>query len=153
MFAYRAISGKNKGHKMLAKMGWKEGQSLGKDEQGIREPVSSRTFPGFTFVSYSNSSHIWKYSHCITENIHLFGNFTINVFFLNRDNEVYFHCLNCWHLSDIFRHLTGVACQSLSWTWRVNILIPIMSFQNGQNTWKPPMKRRKRGKISTIAEE
>eukprot|EP00057_Strongylocentrotus_purpuratus_P024932 XP_011679406.1 PREDICTED: uncharacterized protein LOC578529 [Strongylocentrotus purpuratus] len=35
----RAISGSNMGHKMLKKMGWQEGQSLGKNESGIKEPV------------------------------------------------------------------------------------------------------------------
>ena len=29
------------GHKLLAKMGWKEGESLGKTNAGIREPVST----------------------------------------------------------------------------------------------------------------
>jgi len=28
------------GHKLLAKMGWKEGDSLGKSNAGILEPVS-----------------------------------------------------------------------------------------------------------------
>lgn len=35
-----AISDKNVGHKLLAKMGWKEGKSLGKTQEGILEPVS-----------------------------------------------------------------------------------------------------------------
>ncbi|XP_030832534.1 angiogenic factor with G patch and FHA domains 1 isoform X3 [Strongylocentrotus purpuratus] len=35
----RAISGSNMGHKMLKKMGWQEGQSLGKNESGIKEPI------------------------------------------------------------------------------------------------------------------
>ncbi|XP_041464674.1 angiogenic factor with G patch and FHA domains 1-like isoform X2 [Lytechinus variegatus] len=35
----RAISDSNMGHKMLKKMGWKEGQSLGKNESGIKEPI------------------------------------------------------------------------------------------------------------------
>ncbi|XP_063956228.1 angiogenic factor with G patch and FHA domains 1-like isoform X2 [Lytechinus pictus] len=35
----RAISDRNMGHKMLKKMGWKEGQSLGKNESGIKEPI------------------------------------------------------------------------------------------------------------------
>lgn len=34
-----SIGAGNKGFKMLEKMGWKEGQSLGKDSQGILEPV------------------------------------------------------------------------------------------------------------------
>ncbi len=37
----RAISTENKGHRMLSKMGWKEGEGLGKTQPGITEPVSS----------------------------------------------------------------------------------------------------------------
>ena len=44
---YSAISSENKGHKLLQKMGWKEGQSLGKSEDGISEPVSISSFIGF----------------------------------------------------------------------------------------------------------
>ncbi|XP_064211964.1 angiogenic factor with G patch and FHA domains 1 isoform X3 [Tribolium castaneum] len=41
-----SISAKNKGFKMLEKMGWKEGQSLGKDSQGLLEPVKLVSNPG-----------------------------------------------------------------------------------------------------------
>ncbi|XP_059149033.1 angiogenic factor with G patch and FHA domains 1-like isoform X1 [Physella acuta] len=34
------ISAENKGHKLLAKMGWKDGQGLGKTNTGISEPVT-----------------------------------------------------------------------------------------------------------------
>ncbi|XP_071098903.1 angiogenic factor with G patch and FHA domains 1-like isoform X2 [Haliotis cracherodii] len=34
------ISTENKGRKLLAKMGWKEGQGLGKDNTGIAEPIN-----------------------------------------------------------------------------------------------------------------
>ena len=37
---HRPIPIENKGHKMLAKMGWKEGSGLGKDNTGRAEPVS-----------------------------------------------------------------------------------------------------------------
>ncbi|KAK7478400.1 hypothetical protein BaRGS_00030325 [Batillaria attramentaria] len=37
---HRPISAENKGHRMLAKMGWKEGSGLGKDNAGRAEPVS-----------------------------------------------------------------------------------------------------------------
>lgn len=38
---FRPIKVENKGFKMLTKMGWKEGQSLGKDSTiGETEPVS-----------------------------------------------------------------------------------------------------------------
>ncbi|WAR00725.1 AGGF1-like protein, partial [Mya arenaria] len=36
----RPITSSNVGHKLLSKMGWKEGESLGKDNSGIQEPVS-----------------------------------------------------------------------------------------------------------------
>ena len=43
LLPFRAISSENKGHKLLAKMGWKEGDSLGKTAQsGITEPVSKQ---------------------------------------------------------------------------------------------------------------
>ncbi|KAL8602201.1 hypothetical protein ACOMHN_022714 [Nucella lapillus] len=37
---HRPISSENKGHRMLAKMGWKEGSGLGKDNAGRAEPVT-----------------------------------------------------------------------------------------------------------------
>ncbi|XP_060065534.1 angiogenic factor with G patch and FHA domains 1-like isoform X2 [Ylistrum balloti] len=37
---HRPISEENKGHKMLKKLGWTEGESLGKDNEGIRQPIS-----------------------------------------------------------------------------------------------------------------
>ena len=36
----KEISENNIGHKMLAKMGWKSGEGLGKSQQGIAEPVT-----------------------------------------------------------------------------------------------------------------
>ncbi|XP_052795780.1 angiogenic factor with G patch and FHA domains 1-like isoform X1 [Mya arenaria] len=36
----RPITSSNVGHKLLSKMGWKEGESLGKDNSGIQEPIS-----------------------------------------------------------------------------------------------------------------
>lgn len=35
-----SISNKNKGFKMLTKLGWSKGESLGKSSNGILEPVS-----------------------------------------------------------------------------------------------------------------
>ncbi|KAJ3638730.1 hypothetical protein MTP99_002069 [Tenebrio molitor] len=65
-----AISPQNKGFKMLAKMGWKEGQSLGKDSQGIVEPVRLISNPGTSGMgnteivnstqSDKNKQFIWK---------------------------------------------------------------------------------------------
>ncbi|KAL8602200.1 hypothetical protein ACOMHN_022713 [Nucella lapillus] len=37
---HRPISSENKGYRMLAKMGWKEGSGLGKDNAGRAEPVT-----------------------------------------------------------------------------------------------------------------
>jgi hypothetical protein len=55
---------------MLAKMGWKEGQSLGKDSQGIVEPVRLISNPGTSGMgnteivnstqSDKNKQFIWK---------------------------------------------------------------------------------------------
>jgi pSer/pThr/pTyr-binding forkhead associated (FHA) protein len=65
-----AISPQNKGFKMLAKMGWKEGQSLGKDSQGIVEPVRLISNPGTSGMGNTeivnstqtdkNKQFIWK---------------------------------------------------------------------------------------------
>lgn len=37
---FRSISSENKGFKMLSKLGWQEGQTLGKNNDGLLEPVS-----------------------------------------------------------------------------------------------------------------
>lgn len=42
----KSISSENKGFKMLAKMGWSEGSSIGKSESGIKEPVQMKTQQG-----------------------------------------------------------------------------------------------------------
>ncbi|XP_002732757.1 angiogenic factor with G patch and FHA domains 1-like [Saccoglossus kowalevskii] len=36
---HRAIDDRNVGHKMMKKMGWSEGHSLGKNDEGIHEPI------------------------------------------------------------------------------------------------------------------
>lgn len=36
---YSSISNENKGFKMLKSLGWSEGQALGKNEDGLLEPV------------------------------------------------------------------------------------------------------------------
>lgn len=36
---FRSISSENKGFKMLSKLGWSEGQTLGKNQDGLSEPV------------------------------------------------------------------------------------------------------------------
>jgi hypothetical protein len=38
----KAIAESNKGFKLLQGMGWKSGQGLGKNSQGIQKPVSYR---------------------------------------------------------------------------------------------------------------
>ncbi|XP_065088140.1 angiogenic factor with G patch and FHA domains 1 isoform X2 [Ochlerotatus camptorhynchus] len=40
------ISSENKGFKMLSKLGWSEGQSLGKNDQGLKEPIPMTTNVG-----------------------------------------------------------------------------------------------------------
>lgn len=39
-FSYSEINDRNKGRKMLEKMGWKKGEGLGKTGDGMRNPVS-----------------------------------------------------------------------------------------------------------------
>lgn len=42
----QSISSENKGFKLLSKMGWSEGKSLGKSQEGIKEPVQVKTQQG-----------------------------------------------------------------------------------------------------------
>jgi len=53
----RAIPEENVGHKLLAKMGWKEGDSLGKTNAGILEPVS-------VSVQYCDCCYSWSFDWC-----------------------------------------------------------------------------------------
>lgn len=39
MVNFRSIANDNKGFRMLAKMGWSEGNALGKNDNGLLEPV------------------------------------------------------------------------------------------------------------------
>lgn len=41
-----SISSENKGFKLLSKMGWSEGKSIGKSQEGITEPVQVKTQQG-----------------------------------------------------------------------------------------------------------
>ncbi|KAL3285880.1 hypothetical protein HHI36_000400 [Cryptolaemus montrouzieri] len=49
-----SIAPQNKGFKLLSKMGWKEGQSLGKEGQGILEPINLVSNQGTTGIGCSN---------------------------------------------------------------------------------------------------
>ena len=40
LFVFRPITTENVGRQMLEKMGWKEGEGLGREGAGRREPVS-----------------------------------------------------------------------------------------------------------------
>ncbi|KAL1502145.1 hypothetical protein ABEB36_007332 [Hypothenemus hampei] len=51
-----SISSENKGFKLLAKMGWKEGESLGKDGSGVKEPVKVVANSGTTGIGSENSA-------------------------------------------------------------------------------------------------
>ncbi|KAK9875271.1 hypothetical protein WA026_007662 [Henosepilachna vigintioctopunctata] len=64
-----SISSQNKGFKLLSKMGWKEGQALGKERQGILEPINLESNEGTTGigcknivekVGLQNKKNIWK---------------------------------------------------------------------------------------------
>lgn len=48
-----SISNQNKGFKMLSKLGWKEGQKLGRNEDGIEEPISLMTNTGTLGLGFS----------------------------------------------------------------------------------------------------
>nr|CAD7427206.1 unnamed protein product [Timema monikensis] len=50
-----SIQPQNKGFKMLAKMGWTEGQALGKEGDGLREPVNERSCSFLSLVHGSNT--------------------------------------------------------------------------------------------------
>ncbi|XP_074037240.1 angiogenic factor with G patch and FHA domains 1 isoform X2 [Leptinotarsa decemlineata] len=52
-----SIDKENKGFKLLAKMGWKEGQSLGKDGEGRLEPVRPVANQGTAGIG-SNEAHV-----------------------------------------------------------------------------------------------
>jgi hypothetical protein len=41
---YTPISDDNKGARMLAQMGWKKGEGLGKDGTGILDPVKAESY-------------------------------------------------------------------------------------------------------------
>lgn len=49
-----SISSDNKGFKMLSKMGWKEGKSIGKSQEGIKEPVQVKTQQGTAGLGNEN---------------------------------------------------------------------------------------------------
>lgn len=49
-FIYRSIAKDNRGFKLLSKMGWSEGQSLGKEGDGPIEPVSQSRYGLYIFV-------------------------------------------------------------------------------------------------------
>ncbi|KAJ8928677.1 hypothetical protein NQ314_018730 [Rhamnusium bicolor] len=65
-----SISSENKGFKLLSKMGWKEGQSLGKDGEGMLEPIKLVSNKGTTGIGCnegvveslipSEKQNIWK---------------------------------------------------------------------------------------------
>jgi pSer/pThr/pTyr-binding forkhead associated (FHA) protein len=53
----QSISSENKGFKLLSKMGWSEGKSIGKSQEGIKEPVQVKTQLGTTGLG-SDASHL-----------------------------------------------------------------------------------------------
>jgi pSer/pThr/pTyr-binding forkhead associated (FHA) protein len=49
-----SISSDNKGFKMLSKMGWSEGKSIGKSQEGIKEPIQLKTQQGTSGLGNEN---------------------------------------------------------------------------------------------------
>ncbi|KAL5004922.1 hypothetical protein ScPMuIL_018378 [Solemya velum] len=62
---HREISADNMGHKLLKKMGWKEGESLGKDNKGITDPVQIK-FRGNRAAGLGSKQAL----ECSIENVH-----------------------------------------------------------------------------------
>lgn len=54
----KSISSENKGFKLLSKMGWNEGSSLGKSDSGIKEPVQLKAQQGTSGLGLENVSKI-----------------------------------------------------------------------------------------------
>ena len=54
----KSISSENKGFKLLSKMGWNEGSSLGKSDSGIKEPVQLKTQQGTSGLGLENVSSL-----------------------------------------------------------------------------------------------
>ncbi|KAF2882120.1 hypothetical protein ILUMI_24042 [Ignelater luminosus] len=52
----QSISSDNKGFKLLSKMGWSEGQSLGKEGTGVLNPIELKTTVGTTGIGYTGTS-------------------------------------------------------------------------------------------------
>lgn len=52
----QSISSENKGFKMLAKMGWSEGSSIGKSDLGIKEPVQVKTQTGTIGLGHESAA-------------------------------------------------------------------------------------------------
>uniref|UniRef100_A0A336MQA0 CSON002505 protein n=1 Tax=Culicoides sonorensis TaxID=179676 RepID=A0A336MQA0_CULSO len=53
-----SISSENKGFKLLSKLGWSEGQTLGKSNEGILEPIGIVSNPGTTGLGCEDKSQI-----------------------------------------------------------------------------------------------
>lgn len=51
-----SISKENKGFKLLSKMGWSEGKSIGKSQEGIKEPVQLKTQQGTSGLGNESQS-------------------------------------------------------------------------------------------------
>lgn len=53
-----SIASNNKGFKLLSKMGWKEGQALGKDNQGRLEPIELLSNPGTSGMGSTSDTKV-----------------------------------------------------------------------------------------------
>ena len=103
---FRPIKESNVGHKLLKKMGWSEGESLGKDNTGIQDPVST------VKRVYSNTSVI---RFPVLSNVDFHALLTIfYVFYTEYPTSCLFQNSACW-IRQISVYIHVMYCTTLYW--------------------------------------